>query len=225
MVHHLAGVCYNRRMPSANEEGWLTSAPTDPDDIRAFYDDWAGRYDADLADWDYRAPARIAELLVAAADPTAPVLDAGCGTGLSGHALRAAGFTGEITGIDLSPESLPIAEASGAYTRVMQASLNETLPFDDDAFGTLACIGVLTYVPDVDRCWREFCRLVRVGGVIAFTQREDTWIERDCRAVIDRLAADGLWTPLVITDPEPYLPGTGDELAEIGAHYVAMRVT
>ena len=212
-------------MPSANDDGWLTSAPTDPDDIRSFYDDWAGRYDADLADWDYRAPARVAGLLAGAADRTASVLDAGCGTGLSGRALRAAGFTGEVVGIDLSEASLPHAEASGAYTRVLQASLNESLAFDDGAFGALACIGVLTYVPDVDRCWREFCRVVRSGGVIAFTQREDTWIERDCPTVIDRIAADGLWTPLVVTDPEPYLPGTGDELAEIGAHYVAMRVS
>lgn len=212
-------------MPSANEGGWLTSAPTDPDDIAAFYDDWADRYDAELAEWDYRSPTRIAGLIADAADLAGPALDAGCGTGLSGRALRAAGLTGELIGIDLSADSLPHAEASGAYTKVMQASLNESLPFADGSFGIVSCIGVLTYVPDVDRCWREFCRVTSPGGVIAFTQREDTWIERRCQAVIDRLTDDGLWTPLVITEPEPYLPQTGDELADIGAHYVAMRVT
>lgn len=212
-------------MGNVNDEGWLTSAPTDPDDVRSFYDAWADRYDADLGEWDYRAPSRLAGVLAREADLDAPVLDAGCGTGLSGRALRAAGFRGRITGVDLSTSSLPIAEASGVYDRVTTANLNEPLDFDDDAFGVLACIGVLTYVPAVEACWREFCRVTASGGLIGFTQREDTWIERRCRSVIDALAAEGVWTPLVVTDPEPYLPGTGDELAEIGAHYVVARVT
>ncbi len=207
-----------------NDDGWLTSAPTDPDDIRSFYDAWADRYDGDLDAWDYRAPTRIANLVTTRVDQRSAVLDAGCGTGLSGRALRDAGLTGAITGIDVSETSLSIAAASGAYTTTSVASLNERLPFDDRSFGALVCVGVLTYVPEVERCWREFCRVVRPGGVVAFTQREDTWIERDCQAIIDRLAAEGVWSPIVVTDPEPYLPGTGDELAEIGAHYVAMRV-
>ena len=60
------------------------------------------------------------------------------------------------------------------------------------------------------------------GGVVAFTQREDIWLERDCRAVLDRLADEGCWTPLEISDPEPYLPAIGDEMGEIGAHYVCV---
>ena len=211
-------------MSSVNDDGWLTSASTDPDEIRSFYDAWAERYDVDIAQWGYRGPARIAGLLADAADLAGPVLDAGCGTGLSGQALRAVGFTGPMTGIDVSETSLPVAESSGAYTRLLRGDLNQPLSFDDDEFAAIVCVGVLTYVPDVEGCWREFCRVTRPGGVIAFTQREDTWIERRCQAVVDRMAAEGLWTPLVITDPEPYLPDTGGELAEIGAHYVALRV-
>ena len=212
-------------MPSVNDDGWLTAGPTDPDEVRAFYDEWSQRYDDDLADWDYRAPARVAGQLAAHGDRSAAVLDAGCGTGLSGRALRAAGFRGEITGLDLSEASLAIALDSGAYTTVRAASLNEQLPFDSDRFGAVACIGVLTYVPDVEACWREFCRVTATGGVVAFTQREDTWIERDCRNVVDRLVADGCWMPLEVSDPEPYLPATGDEMGQIGAHYVACRVS
>jgi predicted TPR repeat methyltransferase len=211
-------------MPSVNDDGWLTAGPTDPAEVRAFYDEWANRYDADLADWDYRAPGRIADLLAEHADLGAGVLDAGCGTGLSGRALRDAGFTGAVIGVDLSASSLEVADASGAYTQVQVASLNAGLPFDDGSFGALACIGVLTYVPDVERAWREFCRLVADGGVVAFTQREDTWIERDCAATLDRLAADGVWAPIEVSDPEPYLPGLDDEMGDIGAHYVACRV-
>ena len=211
-------------MGSVNDDGWLTAGTTDVDDVRTFYDEWAEQYDSDLAGWEYRAPARIAGVLAEHADLGAPVLDAGCGTGLSGRALRSAGFTGDITGIDLSEASLTIAAASGVYQDAIEADLNDPLPFDEASFGAVACIGVLTYVPDVEACWREFCRVTRAGGVVAFTQREDTWIDRDCRGVLDRLATAGLWTPILVTDPEPYLPGIGDEMAEIGAHYVAARV-
>ncbi len=211
-------------MPSVNDDGWLTAGPTDPDEVRAFYDDWANRYDSDLAEWDYRAPSRIAGLLAEYGDLSAGVLDAGCGTGLSGRALRDAGFEGPIVGVDVSASSLDVAAESGVYTQVQTASLNGRLPFDDGSFGALACIGVLTYVPDVEAVWREFCRLVGSGGVVAFTQREDTWIERDCAAALDRLTAEGLWSPLEVSEPEPYLPGLDDEMGDIGAHYVICRV-
>lgn len=211
-------------MANVNDGGWLTQGSTDPDAIRTFYDEWAGRYDHDLAAWDYRAPARIAGMLADHADLDAPVLDAGCGTGLSGRALRAAGFVGDLTGIDLSEASLPVAAASSAYQHLRAANLNRRLPFADDSFGAVACVGVLTYVPDVEACWRELCRVTRPGGVVAFTQRQDTWIERACESVLDRLVDEGRWTLIAATEPEPYLPRTGDELAEIGAHYVAMRV-
>ena len=206
-----------------DDDGWLIAGPTDPDEVRRFYDEWAGGYDADLADWSYRAPERVAALTCEFGDVTLPLLDAGCGTGLSGRALRNAGWTGDIHGIDLSEESLRVAHASGAYTDAAAASLHDPLVFDDDVFGAVACVGVLTYVPDVESCWREFCRVVRSGGVVAFTQREDMWNERDCDDVIDRLAAGGVWTPLVVTDAEPYLPTADDEISEVGVHYVVCR--
>lgn len=211
-------------MSDVNKDGWLTDGATDPDDVRAFYDRWAARYDDDLAGWDYRAPRRIAKLLAEHADLAAPVLDAGCGTGLSGRALRAVGFSGYLTGIDLSEASLPVAEASRAYQRLQAANLNRRLEFEDDSFGAVACVGVLTYVPNVEAIWREFCRVTRPGGVVAFTQRQDTWVERSCQAVLDLLVDEGVWTVLVATEPEAYLPDTGDELGQIGAHYVAVRV-
>lgn len=211
-------------MTGVNDDGWLTAAPTEPGEVRRFYDDWADRYDADLADWDYRAPARLAALLVEHGDPTADVLDAGCGTGLSGRAIRAAGCTGTLVGIDVSAPSLERAAASGAYTETRRGDLNRALEFGDDRFGLLACVGVLTYVPEVERCWREFARVVRPGGVIVLSQRDDIWHERDCDAVLAILVAEGLVEVLSLSDAEPYLPDTGDDMAAIGARYVALRV-
>ena len=73
------------------------------------------RYDACLLSWGYSAHSKTAALLaslvtdVAAGGSdtaeTCRVLDTGCGTGLSGEALRGAGF-GPASGIDISSASL-----------------------------------------------------------------------------------------------------------------------
>ena len=74
-----------------------------PADARALYDEWAPTYDADLTGeaQGYVAPAVTADAVVAAAGPGGEILDAGCGTGLVGVALRERGAT-TVDGIDLS---------------------------------------------------------------------------------------------------------------------------
>ena len=65
-----------------------------PDAQCSLYNEWAETYDAELGEGGYATPARLAAALGAAeANRDAPVLDFGCGTGLSGAALAAAGFT------------------------------------------------------------------------------------------------------------------------------------
>ena len=93
------------------------------------YDAWAGDYDETLRSWDYPAPRRTAALLQThLSAPDGAVLDAGCGTGLSGEALRAAGFSGLI-GTDVSAESLQVCARKGVYSRLEIANLEEPLPF------------------------------------------------------------------------------------------------
>ena len=76
-----------------------------PAETRALYDDWSASYDAEITENGYATPRRIAEALAQFADPSAPILDFGCGTGLSGLALKAAGFQ-TIDGADLSADML-----------------------------------------------------------------------------------------------------------------------
>ncbi len=210
---------------NTSDDGWLLQGSADPAEVTAYYDNWADRYDTDLEDWAYRAPAVVASVLIANAPTARSILDAGCGTGLSGRALRAAGFAGLLHGIDLSESSLTIARESGAYDTVSAANLQERLAFEDDSFDALSCVGVMTYVPEVEACWREFCRVVRPGGVVVATQRQDLWEPRDSQGVIDRLAADGTWVPIWVSDPRPYLPNNDDYAHQIGVHYVAATVS
>lgn len=68
--------------------------------------DWADTYEDDVTAMAYATPEQItAALRGLNVDPTQPVLDFGCGTGLSGAALARGGFTA-IHGTDISPQML-----------------------------------------------------------------------------------------------------------------------
>ena len=121
------------------------------------------------------------------------MLDAGCGTGLAGQALRDAGFAGRLLGVDLSPDSVALAAGRGIYDDVAVGDLQQPLEYDDDSVDGVVCVGVLTYVPDVAAIWGEFCRITRPGGAIVLTQRDDLWRERRCNDVLHDLERDGRW--------------------------------
>lgn len=211
-----------------NEEpskGWLYHGGADTAEVAERYDKWADTYDEEIRSWSYTAPEVVAEIVVTRMPDATSVLDAGCGTGLVGQALRSAGFLGEIHGIDLSEESLPVAKRSGAYTTLQPADLQQPLSAADDSVDVLVCVGVMTYVPDVDAAWHEFARVVRPGGLVVVTQREDLWESRDCQGVIDLLSAEGVWTPLAVTGPESYLPGNTEGMGPVGVYYVTAQVS
>jgi predicted TPR repeat methyltransferase len=206
---------------------WLVSGSTSIDEIRGYYDGLAATYDATLASWRYDAPSRVADLVVrssAVVDETQTVLDAGCGTGLAGQALRDAGFAGRLLGVDLSPDSVALAVERGIYDEVVVGDLQQPLPYDDHGVDGVVCVGVLTYVPDVAAIWSEFCRVTRPGGVIVLTQRDDMWRERRCSDVLHDLEHAGRWAAVHLSPPESYLPGNADFGDEILVRYLAARV-
>ncbi len=208
-----------------SDRGWLLNIETDPKTVAKRYDDWANQYDEELREWDYRSPDEASRLLAAHAPDAAKVLDAGCGTGLSGLALAAAGF-GDLVGIDISEESLAIAARRKVYSELHRANLHERpLDFPANSFDALICVGVLTYVPDTADAMREFCRIVRPGGCVVFTCRDDIYQERDYASVIAELEREKKWRPLHQSAPSPYLPGNSDFADTISVMYVACEIS
>jgi predicted TPR repeat methyltransferase len=203
---------------------WLHQGTSDPREVADRYDQWAQSYDDDLTSWSYRAPDVVAETVVTRHPAASSVLDVGCGTGLVGRALRARGFAGQLRGLDISQASLEVARQGGAYDSVEQADLQQRLPVEDDSVDAVVCVGVMTYLPEVEQVWREFARVARPGGLVVVTQREDLWPARECQAVVDRLQSDGVWTPLEITGPAPYLPVGYGGTPEVGCYYVTALV-
>ncbi len=203
---------------------WLNQGTSDPREVANRYDEWAQSYDDDLASWSYQAPELVAETVVTRHPAAGSVLDVGCGTGLVGRALRARGFQGEILGLDISQASLEIAQQRGGYDSLEQADLQQRLPFDDDRVDAVVCVGVMTYLPEVEAVWREFARVTRPWGIVVLTQREDLWDTRKCQAEVDRLQGEGVWTPLEITGPAPYLPEGYGGTPAVGCYYLTALV-
>jgi predicted TPR repeat methyltransferase len=203
---------------------WLHQGTSDPHEVADRYDEWAKGYDDDLVAWSYQAPSIVAETVITRHPEAGSVLDVGCGTGLVGRALRAKGFAGQILGLDISQASLDIAQQSETYDSLERADLQQRLPLEDDSADAVVCVGVMTYLPEVEAVWREFARVARPGGLVVATQRDDLWDDRECQAVVDRLQAESVWTPLEITGPAPYLPEGYGGGPGVDCYYLTARV-
>ncbi|MEM6422291.1 MAG: methyltransferase domain-containing protein, partial [Pseudomonadota bacterium] len=116
---------------------------TSPEEARDYYDGWAEDYDAELAENAYATPDRVAEALGHFAEGrAAPVADFGCGTGLGGAALTAAGFT-TIDGYDIAPAMLRQAGEKGVYRYLSEADLSGPLDIADGAYAHAVAVGAL----------------------------------------------------------------------------------
>jgi predicted TPR repeat methyltransferase len=204
---------------------WLQEGPSDPQEVAQRYDGWAQTYDDDLTSWSYQAPAMVTDILRARQPSARSVLDVGCGTGLVGRALRAGGYAGQLVGLDLSHESLDVARQRGAYDVLQQADLQRPLDSADDSYDAVVCVGVMTYLPDVEAVWREFARVARPDGVVVVTQREDLWPARECQAVADRLRDEQVWNHVEVTGPAPYLPQGYGGTPAVGCYYLSALVS
>ena len=99
------------------DDDWLVAGGGgDVADVAAHYDGWAESYLADLDRWGYQAPGRVARTVTVQRPQAGTLLDVGCGTGLVGQALRAAGCGAELTGLDISEASLEVAARHKAST-------------------------------------------------------------------------------------------------------------
>ncbi len=208
----------NNEQPS-----WLLEGTTKSSEVADYYDSWAKKYDEDLEDWDYRAPTDAAELLQRYVSKNQAILDAGCGTGLTGKALKLAGYN-NISGIDLSTSSLKIAEQLNIYSYLLSHDMQQPLPFSEDDFDALICVGVLTYIENSQSLFKEFCRIVKPGGYIVFSHRSDLFDSRSFRDIIAMLEDEGAWDKIDISEPLAYLPQNKDFADKVQAIYCTCKV-
>ena len=137
------------------------------EDARKMYDRWAEVYDQDLSGVDYQQPARCADTLLRAAKNTdLSVLDVGCGTGLSGLALKTAGFE-QLDGCDISEGMLAKAEKLEIYGRLFACDLNQPpIEAENEQYDAVTAVGVFSFGHIMPDAVDELLRVVKPGGPV-----------------------------------------------------------
>jgi predicted TPR repeat methyltransferase len=194
----------------------------DVEKLAAFYARWASYYDDDVSSHGYGLPAMMVETVLTAArvddttsrfdDRSLKVLDAGCGTGLVGVALRSVGYT-ELHGIDLSPEMIERARELGIY-RSLEAGVDLADPVPDHLLATADIVvvgGVFTVGHIPPEALEVVATLARPGGLLVVSTRASYHADPGFSDVRRGLAGDGLLELLVHIAEAPYtMDSTGD---------------
>ena len=115
----------------------------DTNDSRDLYASWAATYDEEVKKNGYATPKRIANALKnVVTDQSDFILDYGCGTGLSGYALQAAGFE-NIDGLDVSQEMVMRAKKKSIYRNLKVFDPSTGIPVHYNQYKIITAIGVI----------------------------------------------------------------------------------
>lgn len=162
-----------------------------PEELNEAYAAWAADYDRETLGLGYCLPFAVTAW-VARHVPrdAAPVLDIGCGTGLSGPLLAALGFS-QVEGMDFSQDMLRLAGSRGAYGKLTRATLGEPLPWPDGHFAAAFSAGVFTEGHAPASGFEEVARIVRPGGHVIATVRTSIFESGGFEKVFAGLEGEG----------------------------------
>ncbi|MCF2870601.1 methyltransferase domain-containing protein [Octadecabacter sp. G9-8] len=172
--------------------------PRSVEDTKRIYADWADTYEDDVTGMAYATPDRIALALVDQnVDLTQPVLDFGCGTGLSGAALRRHGFS-KVDGTDISVEMMGHAQAKTLDGQPLyrQLWLGDAKIFSVKTgdYGIIVATGVISLGAAGPDMLGELLGALSTGGLLAFSYNDPTLADRSYTDALDNVLSDGTAT-------------------------------
>ena len=149
-------------------------------------------------------------------------LEIGAGTGYFSLNLKQAGVIGELVCTDISPGMVTALNANAARLGLEGVSASradaEALPFPDGGFDLVLGHAVLHHLPDLDRSFSEFFRVLRPGGRILFAGEPSRVGDRI--AQVPKRAANYLGEPWRLTvgaaPPPPHAEAGSAEEADHG---------
>jgi predicted TPR repeat methyltransferase len=161
-------------------------------DTLAFYERWADEYDAQLQrGLRYIAPSELARTLAKhQVIGDVPILDVGCGTGLTGCCLKELGFS-TIDGLDFSTAMLSEARDKGVYRKLIEADLNAPLTLADGAYGAAISSGTFTLGHVGPEPLDELLRVLAPGAFLACTVHTEIWDSKGFSTKFDALQSAG----------------------------------
>ncbi|WP_050602413.1 class I SAM-dependent methyltransferase [Ruegeria sp. 6PALISEP08] len=177
-----------------------------PQETESHYKNWAATYDEEVEDHGYVTPGRVAAALWSVhPHPETRILDFGCGTGLSGQALRAVGFE-IIDGMDPTPKMLEEAKAKGVYKTLTGFDITKPAPLKRDAYSVITAIGAIGQGAAPPETFDVLMHALPKGGLFALSLNDHALADHTftCRITdwVDMGAAR-----LLFREHGPHLPG------------------
>jgi ubiquinone/menaquinone biosynthesis C-methylase UbiE len=161
---------------------------------------------------------KVAKLLGPHPGPFEHSLEIGAGTGYFSLNLLQTGVVRAATCTDISPGMLETlehnAEQLGLDVETAACDAAE-LPFDDESFDLVLGHAVLHHLPDLDRAFAEFHRVLRPGGTLFFAGEPSRTGDRLARLPKQTAwRVSPLWRKAMRARPAPVHEGDEDAAAE-----------
>lgn len=133
------------------------------------FDNYALYYDQHLQKYlHYSIPNHIVALMDSLAiKKVEHALDLGCGTGLTGVAVR--DFTKVLDGVDISSKMLALAESKHIYDKLVNQEALEYLSSCNTSYDVILASDVLPYFGDLDALFQQVTVHLKDKGTFIFT--------------------------------------------------------
>jgi ubiquinone/menaquinone biosynthesis C-methylase UbiE len=142
---------------------------TTENNLRTQYESTA-EYDRITHEYGWYSPDILFDLCFEYIQSGERLLDIGIGTGLSAFPFAKAGL--QVSGLDFSLEMLNVVRLKGIAVDLKQFDIrNKPWPYQDGCFDHMVACGVLHFQADLAPIFLEASRVVRSGGIFAFTTK------------------------------------------------------
>ena len=160
-------------------------------DSRELYASWASTYDNEVQKNGYVTPERVAKALKdIVTNQSEVILDYGCGTGLSGSALQAVGFT-NIDGLDVSQEMITLAEKKSIYKKLTVFDPSTKIPVHADQYKIITAIGVIGAGAAPLEVFDNLFSLLPPSGLFGFSFNDHTLSDPNYEGKVNQCLSSG----------------------------------
>lgn len=143
--------------------------------VRALFDNYAEGFDAHLTGvLAYRGPAVVMAAIMSACEKLKRkpefrlAIDLGCGTGLMAREIGERAR--RIEGVDISPKMISVAARTGLYAALNTGEVVDELDRRSaESADLIVAADVVVYLGDLFPLFREVARVLKPGGMFAFT--------------------------------------------------------